>query len=565
MSAPKVTPLVVGASGYIAGVCRQLRIAELVNRLVTWDDTQWKRSPGTLIVALIINILTGRRPLYRVWESFERLDLPTLFDEPVQLADLNDDAFGRALDRLHASGNAKLLVHSVALRAVHLLPLGIRSVHADTTSIALCGAYEWTESDEQFAEAHPDRSLLRITYGYSKDNRPDLKQFIYGLIVSAEGLPLIGEVRDGNLSDKVWHRDTLDEIRQSFLDPQKVVYVADSALVTPENLARIDQYRMRFISRLPESYRLAAELKDRAWALNAWETVGRVAQSEKAASYRAQSFVEPFEGRPYRFIVVHSSALDSRKKKALERRIAKERAELAKAVQALAKQRFNCQEDATKALDAFLRTHADAVHQVTGTVREERLTKRRPGRPRKDEVPQTTVQWRLELQIAAPTEEALQQLHERESTFVLITNLMDPEWSNADVLREYKDQTAVETRFRNLKATPCIVDGIYVKSSRRAEALAYVFLLALIVAAYIEIRIRQELKRRKRQFVMPGKRLTDRPTMTGIFDIMRTVLIVIVETAEGTYRMLPTNTDPRVHEILELSGLDESVYTRVTA
>ena len=97
MSAPKVTPLVVGASGYIAGVCRQLRIAELVNRLVTWDDTQWKRSPGTLIVALIINILTGRRPLYRVWESFERLDLPTLFDEPVQLADLNDDAFGRAL------------------------------------------------------------------------------------------------------------------------------------------------------------------------------------------------------------------------------------------------------------------------------------------------------------------------------------------------------------------------------------------------------------------------------------------------------------------------------------
>src|SRR5690606_32636517 len=47
MSAPKVTPLVVGASGYIAGVCRQLRIAELVNRLVTWDDTQWKRKRQT--------------------------------------------------------------------------------------------------------------------------------------------------------------------------------------------------------------------------------------------------------------------------------------------------------------------------------------------------------------------------------------------------------------------------------------------------------------------------------------------------------------------------------------
>src|SRR5690606_41865301 len=101
--------------------------------------------------------------------------------------------------------------------------------------------------------------------------------------------------------------------------------------------------------------------------------------------------------------------------------------------------------------------------------------------------------------------------------------------------------------------------------ARGPEPLAYVLLLALTVAPSVAIRIRRELKRRKRQFVLPGKRLTDRPTMTGIFDIMRTVRIVIVETAEGTYRMLPTNTDPRVHEILELSGLDESVYTRVTA
>jgi transposase len=101
----------------------------------------------------------------------------------------------------------------VALRVVHLLPLGIRSIHSNTTSIALCGTYNWTASDEQFAEEHPHRCLLRITYGYSKGNHPDLKQFTYGLAVSAEGLPLIGEVRDGSLSNKV-HRDA---IRQSFL------------------------------------------------------------------------------------------------------------------------------------------------------------------------------------------------------------------------------------------------------------------------------------------------------------------------------------------------------------
>ena len=80
-----------------------------------------------------------RRPLYRVWEAFQHLDLPVLFDESVALKNLNDTAFGRTVDRLYESGNFRLLMHSVALRAVNLLPLGVRSVHVDTTSISLAG------------------------------------------------------------------------------------------------------------------------------------------------------------------------------------------------------------------------------------------------------------------------------------------------------------------------------------------------------------------------------------------------------------------------------------------
>lgn len=120
------------------------------------DETQWKVSPGTRAVALIINMLGQRRPLYRVWESFTPLDLPVLFDEPVELDDLNDDGFGRTLDRLHASGELRRLVSSVALRATHRLPLGVRSIHADTTSISVAGQYEPTTSDQDFLEANTD-------------------------------------------------------------------------------------------------------------------------------------------------------------------------------------------------------------------------------------------------------------------------------------------------------------------------------------------------------------------------------------------------------------------------
>jgi hypothetical protein len=129
MNEQEIKVIQAGASGFIAGVCRQLRIAEIVNRWVEWDEKQWKVSPGARVVALIINILVQRRPLYRVWESFVDLDLAVMFDEEVELSDLNDDGFGRTLDRLYASCECPTMISSVVLNAAHQLPLGLRSIH----------------------------------------------------------------------------------------------------------------------------------------------------------------------------------------------------------------------------------------------------------------------------------------------------------------------------------------------------------------------------------------------------------------------------------------------------
>src|SRR5690554_7598129 len=94
---------VVGATAFIAQVCWDLGIADKVNRMVEWDQKQWKLSPGTRVVALIINIICHRQPLYRVWEFYEHLDLGLLFDQPVTLEDLNDDGFARTRSEEHTS------------------------------------------------------------------------------------------------------------------------------------------------------------------------------------------------------------------------------------------------------------------------------------------------------------------------------------------------------------------------------------------------------------------------------------------------------------------------------
>ena len=43
---------------------------------------------------------------------------------------------------------------------------------------------------------------FKITHGYSKDRRPDLKQFVLSLLCVGTDVPIVGKLEDGNASDK---------------------------------------------------------------------------------------------------------------------------------------------------------------------------------------------------------------------------------------------------------------------------------------------------------------------------------------------------------------------------
>ncbi|MDN5332718.1 MAG: hypothetical protein PWP45_1943, partial [Tepidanaerobacteraceae bacterium] len=64
------------------------------------------------------------------------------------------------------------------------------------------------------------------------------------------------------------------------------------------------------------------------------------------------------------------------------------------------------------------------------------------------------------------------------------------------ILREYKEQTVVENRFRFIK-NPLYVGPLFVKKSQRLEALSYVVLIALLIYMVIQIRFAVRLKKRK--------------------------------------------------------------------
>lgn len=384
-----------------------------------------------------------------------------------------------------------------------------------------------------------------------------------GLITTNEGIPLYGEVRDGNLNDKTWNQEVLTKLHEILPAPNgNCIYIADSALVTKDNLKIIQTQLIKFISRLPETFGMAEEVKQWAWERNEWLEIGSLSNKKNAAHYRFQSTIRELDGHKYRFIVIQSTALDARKEKTITRQIEKERKELEKSCQELGKRTFYCLADAEKELQLFILGQKRILHTISGQTEAVVTPKRKVGRPKNGTVPETETTYRLNIEIGNPSEEKIADLRAKASTFVLMTNVLkEEELSAIDVLKEYKEQAAVEVRFRFLK-DPVFIDGIYVKNPERVLALGFVFLMALLVYALLERRVRHNLKEENEPLTLPGKRKSDTPTGVALLEMLKSLQIVRIVTGGKIYRMLPKNlVNTQILRLLKLAGFDENIYT----
>ena len=109
-----------GVLGVVGTLCRQIGLVDVINEATEWHP-QAKMGPGERILALIMCIFGDRRALWRVQEYFEDEDLEVLFGPGVRSDDFNDDALGRALDKLYAAG-AQGVMATLAMRALAVEP-----------------------------------------------------------------------------------------------------------------------------------------------------------------------------------------------------------------------------------------------------------------------------------------------------------------------------------------------------------------------------------------------------------------------------------------------------------
>jgi transposase len=136
-------------------------------------------SVGKATVAMILNGLGfSNRQLYLVPQYFENKPVEHLLGEGISADMLNDDCLGRTLDWLYEH-DVTTLFAGLALQARRRFGIAAHHLHIDTTSFSVSGDYAIKEED--------DPVPLAITYGYSRDHREDLKQWMLALATTHDG------------------------------------------------------------------------------------------------------------------------------------------------------------------------------------------------------------------------------------------------------------------------------------------------------------------------------------------------------------------------------------------
>jgi len=122
----------------VTAFAKKLGIIEEVDRLI---DGQMEISPGRVVLGLILDTLSGRTPLFRLYEFFAHHDIELLLGQDIPAKKFSDDNVGRVLDRIFAVGTQQIL-GAISLNAVKMFDLELKAVHFDTTSPICPGRHD---------------------------------------------------------------------------------------------------------------------------------------------------------------------------------------------------------------------------------------------------------------------------------------------------------------------------------------------------------------------------------------------------------------------------------------
>jgi transposase len=526
--------------GLVAGMFDELGMGAVIDRATRHRPETRIVTTGDAVKAMVLNGLGFvNQQLYLVSRFFQ--DKPTsrlLAPLLIEAKHLNDDALGRALDTLYAYGVTELY-SLIAATAAERLGLAPHFAHLDSTSFHVDGRYN--------SDHAPDEQVVHITRGYSRDHRPDLNQVMLELIVEHQaGIPVLMKPLSGNSSDAPEFGQIVREhIAQLHTTDGPTYLVADSALYSEDNLQKLSETRLKWITRVP------ATLSEAQAALAQADPQTMAALLD---GYRYRVLTSTSGGVAQRWVLISSEHRLPQAQRTVDRQLLKHSEKEVKACKQLCRTAFACAADAQQALSTFEHS-LQATFLAQSTVRSTpRYGKR--GRPGADTPPDQVVYF-IEGSLASRIA-TRQTLVDHQSCFLLATNELDATQLPPQALLEgYKGQGHAERGFRFLKDPRFLASSLYLKKPERIMALLMVMTVCLLVYAALEYRIRNALTDHGATFPDQKGTPVQNPTARWVFHYFVGIHVLLIP---GQWPLVLNLTEEH-QQLLKLLGKPyESFY-----
>lgn len=382
---------------------------------------------------------------------------------------------------------------SISLKVIEKYQISTKYSHLDSSSISVQGEYKIEEGGTESIE---------ITHGYSRDRRPDLKQFMIDLMVSSDGdVPLLIRIGSGNESDKTIFGELIKKY-QANLD-WSTIYVADCALYTAKNLHKLGN--IKWLTRVPLTSKKAKEI-----IKNIAESEFKISQ-DKNYKYKEQEVNH--HGIKQRWLIVLSAMRQKSDQEKIEKKVKKEREKIEKQLDKWQKNAENIAE-IKAAVKQFIKKLK--YHKITEIEYIKKLNKQQK------EV--YTCQG-----IVQEKSDVIAQEMAQAGKFILATNVLNSEeLSSEEMLSEYKAQQSCERGFRFLKDPLFLADSVFLKTPQRIETMGMLMGLCLLVYSIGQRKLRNELENRGEMIKNQLGKLINRPTMRWIFQELQGIHLVLI-------------------------------------
>jgi transposase len=532
--------------GLVASTIDKLGIVGKIDAMLPISTNKGaKATMGQRVAAMLLNGLGFMDTrLYMFPEFLQNKPVDRLIGESVKAEDFNDDALGRCLDAIYEYGVNNFFSELA-------FPIGLehgllgKNANIDTSSLSLHGDYSKQDViNEAITQEETKESLKtpKITYGFSKDHRPDLKQIVINLATTgAAGFPIWMESHSGNASDKkILHEaaERMQKFCSTLKQSPSFMYVADSAMYSS---CVNKSSELTWLSRVPEQSNISKDLLRQKDSNFCWTEIGK--------GYRICVVENKYKDVHQRWCIIFSEQAYKRETETLKRKVAKEKKVANNNLSKLGHQKFACEKDAKIVAKQFEKTLK--YHAVKTTVEQIRkhITKGRPKKGVKGKV----IGYKIVGEVANDFEK-IEVADRPKGRFIIATNELDQKvLPDVKMLEEYKEQSKTESGFKFIKDDAFEVSSVFLKKPSRISSLLVIMTLCLMIYSVAQYHLRQSLKK-KDEFVpdQTGKD-TKAPTLKRVFKLFNGVQVLTIKIGDTTQELV-INLTAKLKQIVRHFG-----------